>query len=233
MKLSDIIDFEQSFWQVLGQKGGTALPDNDKSVNVDGIDIWKKDPPFRKNNKRTNEAFGGQQSVTPHYDIAKHPDIKKIRGNPEPSNKEPTEYDNWATPPKDGKSYMVVDQSGRRRKIMIRKVGRDTEEAMDDEGNRFIVNKTGPIDHKKMHTGKSASAIGEPGVSEGSSGVGPGGLGGATMHAGSGPAELEYDLTKVDDEFKGKDTRAEIKTNKKKRETLKQFLSKRTDREIV
>jgi len=62
-------------------------------------------------------------------------------------------------------------------------------------------------------------------------GTGLGGSG-ATMHPGSGPAELEYDLTKVDDEFKGKDTRADIKKSKEKRMTLKRFLQQRTDREV-
>lgn len=61
-------------------------------------------------------------------------------------------------------------------------------------------------------------------------GTGLGGSG-AVAHPTSGPAELEYDLTKVEDEFKGKDTRADIKKSKEKRLTLKKFLNKRTDRE--
>lgn len=122
MKLEDIINYDLSYWNTLGKSGGTALPDNDKPANVDGIDVWKKHPPFRtgKNKKRINEAQAGV-------------------------------------------------------------------------------------------------------------GTGLGGTG-ATQPPTSGPAELEFDLDRVEDEFKGKDTRAEIKTNKKKRETLKGYLIKRAGR---
>ena len=37
MKLSDIIDYDQSYWNVLGQTGGTALPDNDDPKEINGI----------------------------------------------------------------------------------------------------------------------------------------------------------------------------------------------------
>ena len=122
MKLEDIIDYDLSYWNYLGKSGGTALPDNDKPVNIDGVDVWKKHPPHR--------------------------------------------------------------------------------------------------------TGKDKKRIEENRV-----GTGIGGTG-ATQHPTSGPAELEFDLDHVEDEFKGKDTRADIKTNKKKRETLKSYLIKRANREI-
>jgi len=122
MKLKDIIDFDLSYWNVLGQHGGTALPDNDKSVNVDGIEIWKKHPPFRtgKKKQRIEEAQAGV-------------------------------------------------------------------------------------------------------------GAGLGGTG-ATQHPVSGPSEPEHDLGRkhLKKEFKGKDSRADIKTNKDKRETLKQYLDRRS-----
>lgn len=59
MKLSDIIDFSQSYWQVLGKSGGTASPGNDKSKKVKGIDVWKKSPPFKVKGKRLEEVLTG------------------------------------------------------------------------------------------------------------------------------------------------------------------------------
>lgn len=60
MKLTDIVNFNYSLWNALGGSGGTALPDNDKSDKVRGINVWKKSPPYRKkNNKRTNEGWTG------------------------------------------------------------------------------------------------------------------------------------------------------------------------------
>ena len=241
MKLSDIINFDLSLWNALGKTGGTALPDNDNSVKVDDVEVWKKHPPFRtgKKKKRVNEHLGGrgggQQTITPHYDIADEPGIEDI-GRPSPGTGEPDEFDNWTQPPKEGKWFMVTGPDGRARKVMIRKTGPHSAEAMDDEGNHFLLPQTGRINFKKMHTGKygrsqDADVDGKPNISERArTGTGLGGTG-ATMHPAPGPSELEHDLDKVWDEFEGKNTRADIKTNKKKRETLKQYLVKRAKRE--
>ena len=228
MKLTDIINTELSLWNALGKSGGTALPGLDKSVKVNDIDVWKKDPPYRK--KHIKEAVGGrgggQQSITPHYDVAMEPGIEDI-GYPEPSTVQRGNYDNWASPPKEDKWYMVKDRDGRTRKVMIRRSGENSQEAMDDEGNHYLLPHTGPIDHKKMHIGHRARPTSD--INENRVGTGLGGTG-ATQQPVSGPSELEYDLDKVWDEFKGKDTRSDIKTNKKKRETLKQYLMKRAGR---
>jgi len=128
---------------------------------------------------------------------------------------------------KPGDSVTASSPGKKTKKVMVRKVGNSSIETIDDEGNHKLYNKqgklkVGAIHYKNMHTGIR---------SEGTSGVGPAGLAGANQHTGTGPSELEYDLSKVDDEFKGKDTRADIKKSKDKRITLKQFLDKRTDRE--
>ena len=184
---------------------------------------------------KLKEAFGGrgggQQSITPHYDIALEPGIEDI-GYPAPSDVQRGEYDNWATPPKEDKWFMVKDRNGRTRKVMIRRSGETSQEAMDDEGNHYLLPHTGPIDHKRMHTGERPAFQHAGELPEGATGTGLGGTG-ATQQPVSGPSELEYDLDKVWDEFKGKDTRADIKTNKKKRETLKQYLTKRSKRETI
>lgn len=70
-------------------------------------------------------------------------------------------------------------------------------------------------------------------IQEASAGTGTGvGSSGAVAPPSSGPSELEYDLTKMKDEFRGKNTRADIKKSKGKRKTLKQYLQRRTDREV-
>ena len=114
-------------------------------------------------------------------------------------------------------------------------------ETIDDEGNRQLHKAdgnpaTGNISYKNMHTGVRAESQRDTRcdsqINEVRSGTGTGiGGSGATQHPASGPSELEYDLTKVEDEFKGKDTRGDIKKSKEKRITLKQFLDKRTNRE--
>ena len=240
MKITDIITPELSLWNVLGKTGGTALPGLDKSVKVNNVDVWKRSPPYRKGKKQHIKEHlggrgGGQQSITPHYDIAMDPGIEDI-GDPRPSVSPGDEYYNWGTPPKEGEWRIITDLNGRTRKIMIRKSGEHSQEAMDDEGNHYLLPHTGPIDFKKMHTGhynrsQDSDVDGKPRINERArTGTGLGGTG-ATMAPAPGPAELEYDLDKVWDEFEGKDTRADIKTNKKKRETLKQYLTRRAKRE--
>lgn len=217
MKLFDIINTTSSLYNTLGKTGGTALPGNDRGSKIprwwDKGDItrWMKNPPYRKNGKRINEEQRGGE-----YD----PAFAKF-GNPEPSQKENKR--GWAKTT-GGDSVTVSGPGMKTKKIIARKAGKSSIETIDDEGNRKLYKAsgepvTGNIDYKNMHT-------------EGTSGVGPAGLAGATMPPGSGPSELEYDLSKVDDEFKGKDTRGDIKKSKAKRITLKQYLQQRTNREV-
>lgn len=227
MKLLDIISSEASLYNTLGKSGGTALPDNSKGVDTGPLKVWKKNPPFRKSGKRINEEQRGGE-----YD----PSFAKF-GNPN-SDQEEGDF-GWAKT-KGGDSVTVSGKGRKTRKVIARKVGKNGAiEAIDDEGNMQLYKDngkpaTGKIDYKKMHTGSRANVGGGSELPESASGsgVGPAGLAGATQHPASGPAELEYDLTKVDDEFKGVDTRAEIKKSKNKRKTLKQYLNKRTDREV-
>lgn len=234
MKLLDIISSEASLYNTLGKTGGTALPDNDKSVDIERVNgplkVWKKNPPFRKDGKRINEEQRGGE-----YD----PSFAKF-GNPD-SNQEDGDF-GWAKT-KGGDSVTVSGKGRKTKKVIARKVGKNGAiETIDDEGNMKLHKDDGKsvtdkIDHKSMHTGvrggSKTTPFVEAEIMEVRSGTGTGlGGSGATQHPASGPSELEYDLTKVDDEFKGKDTRAEIKKSKDKRITLKQYLNKRTDREV-
>ncbi len=238
MKLSDIIDTELSLYNALGHAGGTALPDNDSSVEVNGIQIWKKSPPYRVKGERLNE-----EPANAEYD----PKFAKF-GNPEPSQKPVgVRNENGA---KVGDVSITRGKGMPTKKEVVRKVGKNAVETVDDEGNHRLRKTdgkavTGPIDYKKANgenrsgTGiglnKGAMSFSEAMLGERQMGVGHGaswGGSGATEPPMSGPAELEYDLTKVEDEFKGKDTRADIKTSKEKRKTLKQYLTKRTDRNL-
>jgi len=222
MKLDDIINQELSLYNSLGKTGGTALPYTGKEKTVDTVNgpltIWTR---------ITEEQRGGE------YD----PAFAKF-GNPEPSKKE----NKWGWAKTTGGDSVTVSGKGRpTKKVIARKVGDNSIETIDDEGNKQLHKAdgqpvTGKIDHKSMHTGVHAESKFDTFIDSllaevrSGTGVGLGGSG-ATEHPMSGPAELEYDLTKVEDEFKGKDTRADIKKSKEKRITLKRFLDKRTDRE--
>jgi hypothetical protein len=237
MKLDDIINTELSLYNALGKYGGTALPGNDSSVEVNGIQVWKKSPPFRVKGKRLDEEPANAEYA---------PEFAKF-GNPEPSKKRAGVRNDDA---KVGDVSMSGGKGVPTRKEVVRKVGKNAVETVDDEGNHRLRKTdgkavTGKIDYKKANgeniTGnsiglnKASMSFAESLLRERNTGVGHGaslGGSGATEHPSSGPAELEYDLTKVEDEFKGKDTRADIKTSKEKRQTLKQYLKKRTDREI-
>jgi hypothetical protein len=241
MKLDDIINTELSLYNALGKYGGTALPDNDSSVEVNGIQVWKKSPPFRVKGKRIDEEQA-------HAEYA--PEFAKF-GNPEPSKKRAgVRNENGA---KVGDVSMTGGKGVPTRKEVVRKVGKNAVETVDDEGNHRLRKTdgkavTGKIDYKKANgENSSGTSIGlnkaamsfhesiKSILGERNTGVGHGaslGGSGATEHPMSGPSELEYDLTKVEDEFKGKDTRADIKKSKDKRLTLKKFLQGRTDREV-
>ena len=228
MKLDDIINQELSLYNFLGKTGGSALPYTGKEKTVDTVNgpltIWKR-------KRITEEQRGGE------YD----PAFAKF-GNPEPSKKE----NKWGWAKTTGGDSVTVSGPGRKtKKVIARKVGDNSIETIDDEGNKQLHKAdgkpvTGKIDHKRMHTGVSTDVNAESKaytfidslLAEVRSGTGTGlGGSGATEHPMSGPSELEYDLTKVEDEFKGKDTRADIKKSKAKRITLKKFLDKRTNRE--
>jgi uncharacterized protein (DUF2345 family) len=227
MKLADIIDQDLSLYNSLGKTGGTALAYAGFNRIVDTpsgpIDVWDRKP-------ITEEQRGGE------YD----PKFAKF-GNPEPSKEENTT--GWAK--STGGDSVTISKKGKpTKKLIVRKTGDTSFETIDGEGNIKLHKSngkavTGKIDFKKMngtHRGLNTAGhvpFAEGDITETRSGTGTGwGGSGATEHPMSGPAELEYDLTKVEDEFKGKDTRADIKTSKAKRKTLKQFLKKRTDREI-
>lgn len=222
MKLSDIIDFNQSLWKVLGQTGGTALPDNDKPVKVNNVDVWKKSPPHRtgKKDKRIDEyARGGE------YD----PSFGKF-GDPN-SNMSDSKR-SWAKTT--GGDPLMTGMGGKRKKYIIRRVGDNTDEVIDDEGNVSLRKKngkqvTGDIDHKRMHVGGRRTSGGE--LPEGWTGAGAGSQG-ASVHPTPQPNTV-IDNKRAYEEMKGKDTKAEAKTSKKKRETLKQYLEKRANGEIV
>ncbi len=220
MKLQDIIDFDLSYWNVLGQTGGTALPDNDKPVEVNGVQVWKKHPPFRtgKKKKRIDEYQRG-----PDFDWANDEGAEQFQPG---GDYDESEFGGWADSPEGGDAVIISSPSGKR-KFTIRKVGKSTEEVVDDEGNRSLRGITGDIGSGE-HLGGRRSSGGQ--LPEGATGTGLGGTG-ATMHPTSGPNELEHDLGRkhLKKEFKGKDSRADIKTNKDKRESLQQYLKRRSD----
>ena len=227
MKLTDIIDQELSLYNSLGKTGGTALAYAGYNRIVDTpsgpIDVWDRKP-------ITEEQRGGE------YD----PKFAKF-GNPEPSKKE--NKFGWAK--STGADSVTISGKGRpTKKIIVRKTGDTSFETIDDEGNHKLHKSdgkavTGRIDYKKANGSHRGLNVGghvpfsESDITETRAGTGTGlGGSGATGHPMSGPAELEYDLTKVDKEFKGVDTRAEIKKSKEKRLTLKKYLQGRTDREV-
>lgn len=230
MKLEDIIDYDLSYWNVLGQTGGTALPDNDKSVNVNGIAVWKKNPPHRtgKNKKRINEVQRG-----PDYDWANDDGAEEF--NPGTDGDENPKYGGWASDSRAGDYVMSTGEGGRRKKIIIRRVGKHSIETIDDEGNRQLKGVTGNIKSGPHLSGRRTSGgeLPESKIIETQAGA-PSGAS-ATQAPVSGPSELEYDLSRVNvkKEFKGKDTRADIKTSKKKKESLKKYLARRTAGEII
>lgn len=134
-----------------------------------------------------------------------------------------------------GDSTIVSTVRGRK-KSMVRKSGEHFDEIIDDEGNLYLKKKngksvTGKISHKDMHTGANSRSLGSD-VKEYWTGPGP--TSGATQRPvpGSG-AETTVDLDRVYDEMKGKNTKAEVRTSKKKRESFKRYLEKRAKGEIV
>lgn len=209
MKLSDIINYDLSYWNVLGKTGGTGVPGFGKKKKVKGVDVWKRKPlaPI------TEYQRGGD------YDWVKDKGAEKFNTK-DTANSMP-KFSSWSKSPKEIGSVMRTDGKGRRKKIIVRRAGKHTTEIVDDEGNKMLKSVTGRITPGD-HLGKRY---------EGISGVGPAGLGGANQHTAPGPSELEYDLQykNVKKEFRGKDTRKDIKTSKDKRERLKQYLLKRQE----
>lgn len=210
MKLENIINYDLSYWNVLGQTGGTALPDNDKSVNVNGVEVWKKHPPFRtgKKKKRIDEYQRG-----PDYDWIHDKGAEQFQSG---GDYDDSEFGGWTDSPETGDVIVITGANGRR-KFTVKKVGKNTEEVVDDEGNRSLRGSTGNIGPGE-HLGEVATGTGLGGT-------------GATQHPTPGVGEPEYDLGRkhLKKEFKGKDSRADIKTNKDKRETLKKYLDRRSN----
>jgi len=214
MKLSDIIDYDLSYWNSLGKTGGTALPGNDKSVTINGVEVWKKHPPFKnhKKKKRIDEYQRGGQ-----IDWQQEKGAEKF--NPSGGDESP-KFASWSRSTKDDDTVMTHDGAGRKKKITVKRVSGNSVETVDDEGNSQLRNVTGDI--------RPGDRLGKR--YEGVSGAGPASSG-ATQPPVSGPSELEYDLQhkNVKKEFKGKDTRKEIKTSEDKRERFKKYLERRSE----
>jgi hypothetical protein len=221
MKLTDIIDQELSLYNSLGKSGGTALAYAGYHRIVDTehgqIDVWDRE-------QITEDQFGGE------YD----PAFAKF-GNPEPSKKE--NKFGWAK--STGGDSITVSGKGRpTKKTIVRKTSDNSVETIDDEGNHKLYSTggkelTGNIDYKKANGETRGPNSRVHMKTEANAGVGAGlGGSGATGHPTANPADLEHDLTQVEDEFRGIDTTAKVRKSTKKRETLKQFLKGRTDREV-
>jgi hypothetical protein len=226
MKLADIIDFNQSYWNVLGRTGGNMVPSNKPGKKVNGVKTWRKKSALAMRKHKVSEVQRG-----PDYDWD-NPNYKKGSRHHE------SPFGGWAKSPKGGDSITIHRRGAPTRKIIVRRVGKNSVEAIDDEGNHRLYDmegndKTGPIDYKRVHTGHDSRSLGsevrEASLSEVQTGTGLGGSG-ATERPAPGPSELEYDLSwpNLKKEFKGKDSRADIKTSKHKRETLKRYLKGRT-----
>lgn len=148
---------------------------------------------------------------------------------------EEPEYGSWARQPKQGQSMVMTRNGVPFKKFIARKVGKHAIEVIDDEGKHQLYPHTGDIDYKSVHTGQSRSLgsdVKESYLGEVQTGTGLGGTG-ATMPPAPGPSELEFDMDRARDEMRGKDTKAEAKTSKKKKERLKQYLIRRMKGELA
>jgi hypothetical protein len=226
MKLSDIIDFKQSFWHVLGKTGGTALAHIDKSKKINGVAVWKKSPPFNvgKKKKRIDEYQRGG-------DIDWQQEKGAEEFNPGDGSQKDDQHGGWAKDGKESHSKMSHTKRGKK-KYFVKRVGKHADEVMDDEGNKFLkgtTSKITPADHLgKRYEGIDYLYKLRTMANETINSIG-GGASGASTPPQSGPSELEYDLSheNVEKEFKGKDSRADIKTSKKKRERLTKYLDRK------
>lgn len=213
MKLSDVIDYSMSCWNSVGRSGGTSLPNNNKPTKVDGIDIWKRS----KKKSRLNEYQHG-----PDYDWIDDEGAEQF--NPGGRGETPPRYGSWANATRAGDSVISTGEGGRRKKIIVRRVGKNAIETLDDEGNRQLKGHTGNIDYTTAGMGARMNTGGQL-VHEVQTGTGLGGTG-ATMPPTPQPNTV-VDLKRAREEMRCVDTKSEAKTSKKKRKELFRYLDKR------